>query len=134
MDARLRRLLVSACAASLLALALAPGAVRAQGASPVPLEGFEPGIERAQGKEPADRADAAERPRLVVCFLFDQYREEYLDRFRRVWGKDGFVRLTDGGARFTDCNIPYWLALTAPGHSTWLTGASPAAHGVVANA
>ena len=78
----------------------------------MPLEGFAEGVERSQERESARgpnvrRADAAaDRPRLVVALLVDQYREDYLDRFRRVWGRGGFVRLVDGGARFHDCTIP----------------------------
>ncbi len=124
-----------AVAAALLCCA---GRAHAQSTSPVPLESFEPGVERARARENPGareiaRGDAPPAPRLVVALLFDQYRDDYLDRFRRVWGRDGFRRLIDGGARFHDCTIPYAQTLTGPGHATWLSGATPAAHGVVAN-
>jgi predicted AlkP superfamily pyrophosphatase or phosphodiesterase len=119
--------------ALLAALLLAPPAPAfAQGdVSPVPLDAFGRGVERTASDE---RAGAKpEAPRLVVALLFDQYRDDYLDRFRPVFGKDGFRRLLDGGTRFRDCTIPYAATLTGPGHATWLSGASPAVHGIVGN-
>lgn len=99
--------------------------------SPVPLDAFARGVERTSAEV---RADAlAPAPRLVVALLFDQYRDDYLDRFRPVFGKDGFLRLLEDGARFRDCTIPYAATLTGPGHATWLSGASPATHGIVGN-
>ncbi len=133
--ALLRRLAAATLAFAVVALP-APPKAGAQGTSPVPLEGFERGIEKTQdkGNESARRnAAGGDRPRLMVAFLFDQYREDYLDRFRHVWGRDGFVRLTAGGARFHDCPMPDAMTLPSPGHATWLSGAPPSVHGLVAN-
>ena len=119
--------------ALLTAFLFAPTACAfAQGdVGPVPLDAFGRGVERTASDE---RAGAKpEAPRLVVALLFDQYRDDYLDRFRPVFGKDGFRRLLDGGTRFRDCTIPYAATLTGPGHATWLSGASPAVHGIVGN-
>jgi predicted AlkP superfamily pyrophosphatase or phosphodiesterase len=106
---------------------------RAQGGdvSPVPLDAFGRGVERSAGDKLAETLPPG--PRLFVAILLDQYRDDYLDRFRPVFGKDGFMRLLDDGARFRDCTIPYAATLTGPGHATWLSGASPAAHGIVGN-
>ncbi len=136
MDGPRRNATLSIALAS--ALLCCAARVGAQAASPVPLDSFEPGVERTRERDSARsresaRGDAPPAPRLVVALLFDQYRDDYLDRFRRVWGRDGFRRLVDGGARFHDCTIPYAQTLTGPGHATWLSGATPSAHGVVAN-
>jgi predicted AlkP superfamily pyrophosphatase or phosphodiesterase len=72
-------------------------------------------------------------PRLVVVLLFDQFRADFLDRFRADFGSDGFLRLEREGMRFTDCTIPYAQTLTAPGHATLLTGATPRVHGIIGN-
>ncbi|MEO6461460.1 MAG: alkaline phosphatase family protein, partial [Candidatus Eisenbacteria bacterium] len=119
-----------------LALAFAlvqPGSARAQvgDVSPVPLDAFARGVEQ-QSLE-ARAGALAPAPRLVVALLVDQFRDQDLDRFRSVYGKDGFRRLIDGGARFRDCTIPYAATLTGPGHATWLSGANPASHGIVGN-
>ena len=44
-------------------------------------------------------------PRLVVVLLFDQFRADFLDRFRSDFGPDGFLRLEREGTDFTDCTI-----------------------------
>ena len=119
-------------AAVALALAIPAPAARAQDVSPVPLDAFGRGAVRSATDERA--AGMAAAPRLVVALLLDQYRDDYLDRFRPVFGRHGFRRLIDGGARFRDCTIPYSSTWTSPGHATWLSGATPAVHGVVGNA
>jgi predicted AlkP superfamily pyrophosphatase or phosphodiesterase len=101
--------------ALLYALAVAP---RAHAAMPAPAE---------------DDLATAHRPRLVVALLFDQYRGDYLDKYASAFGPDGFRRLLREGADFRDCTIPYAHTLTGPGHATWLSGAPPSVHGVVAN-
>ncbi len=128
----LRRLVVALLVLSASSWSGVPS-VAAQGAvSPLPLEGFGRGVESgAVAGRGAGRAAPA--PRLVVAILFDQYRDDYLDRFRPVFGPDGFRRLVDDGARFRDCTIPYAQTLTGPGHATWLSGAPPSTHGIVAN-
>jgi predicted AlkP superfamily pyrophosphatase or phosphodiesterase len=125
---------VVACALAVAALA-GPPPERADAqvgdVSPVPLDAFGRGVERSNAE---DRAQSlAPSPRLVVALLFDQYRDDYLDRFRPVFGKDGFRRLVEGGARFRDCTISYAATLTGPAHATWLSGTNPATHGVVGN-
>ena len=118
--------------AAALAFAAATGRpAAAQDISPVPLDAFGRGAERSKGNERA--ADLPPAPRLVVAMIVDQYRDDLLDRYLPVFGKDGFRRLLDGGTRFRDCTIPYSATWTSPGHATWLSGASPSVHGVIAN-
>jgi Type I phosphodiesterase / nucleotide pyrophosphatase len=72
-------------------------------------------------------------PRLVVLFVLDQFRADYLDRFAPRFGPGGFARLEQGGARFEDCAYPYALTETSPGHATLATGTTPDRHGIVSN-
>ena len=73
------------------------------------------------------------RPKLVVIVVIDQFRADYLERYRDQWGEGGFRLLLEHGADFTDCNYNYANTRTAPGHSTLLTGAYSNGHGIMAN-
>ncbi len=73
------------------------------------------------------------RPKLVVIIVIDQFRGDYLERYRDQWGEGGFRLLLDHGADFTDCNYNYANTRTAPGHATLLTGAYTNGHGIIAN-
>ena len=73
------------------------------------------------------------RPKLVVIIVIDQFRGDYLERYRDQWGEGGFRLLLDHGADFTDCNYDYANTRTAPGHATLLTGAYTNGHGIIAN-
>ena len=73
------------------------------------------------------------RPKLVVIVVIDQFRGDYLERYRDQWGEGGFRLLLDHGANFTDCNYNYANTRTAPGHATLLTGAYSNGHGIMAN-
>jgi arylsulfatase A-like enzyme len=73
------------------------------------------------------------RPKLVVIIVIDQFRGDYLERYRDQWGEGGFRLLLEHGADFTDCNYDYANTRTAPGHATLLTGAYSNGHGIMAN-
>src|SRR6266566_3993488 len=73
------------------------------------------------------------RPKLIVIVVIDQFRGDYLERYRDQWGEGGFRLLLERGADFTDCNYNYANTRTAPGHSTLLTGACSNGHGIMAN-
>jgi len=72
-------------------------------------------------------------PKLVVVIVIDQFRGDYLERYRHQFGEGGFRLFLDHGANFTDCNYDYANTRTAPGHSTLFTGAYSNGHGVLAN-
>jgi len=72
-------------------------------------------------------------PKLVVVIIIDQFRGDYLERYRGQFGEGGFRLLLDHGATFTDCNYDYANTRTAPGHATLFTGAYSNGHGIVAN-
>ena len=72
-------------------------------------------------------------PKLVVVIVIDQFRGDYLERYRDKFGEGGFRLLMDHGANFTDCNYDYANTRTAPGHATLFTGAYTNGHGIAAN-
>lgn len=72
-------------------------------------------------------------PRLAVVIAIDQFRADYLSRFRPYFGEGGFKRLLDGGANFENCHYRYAFTVTAPGHASIATGVFPDTHGIVNN-
>jgi predicted AlkP superfamily pyrophosphatase or phosphodiesterase len=75
---------------------------------------------------------APERPRLVLLVAVDQLRWDYLVRFREGF-RGGFARLLAGGAVFTNAQLEHYPTVTAVGHAVMLSGAPPAASGIVGN-
>jgi arylsulfatase A-like enzyme len=72
-------------------------------------------------------------PKLIVVIVIDQFRGDYLERYRDQFGEGGFRLFLDHGAYFTDCNYDYANTRTAPGHATLLSGAYSNGHGILAN-
>lgn len=72
-------------------------------------------------------------PKLVVIVVIDQFRGDYLERYRDQFGEGGFRLFLDRGAYFSDCNYNYANTRTAPGHATLLSGAYSNGHGIIAN-
>src|SRR5581483_350048 len=77
-------------------------------------------------------AQEPRRPALVLAVVVDQFRYDYLTRFRDEY-KAGFARLYRDGAVFTDAHHIHFPTVTAIGHSTFLTGATPSISGIVGN-
>ena len=77
-------------------------------------------------------AAAAKPPKLVLAIVVDQFRYDYLTRFRADYHA-GFDRLLTKGAVFTNANLEHAPTVTAVGHSTFLTGATPSMSGIVGN-
>src|SRR3954469_18031014 len=75
---------------------------------------------------------APKKPKLVVAIVIDQFRYDYLARFRAEYSA-GFNRLLSKGAVFTHANYVHFPTVTAVGHSTFLTGATPVTSGIVGN-
>jgi predicted AlkP superfamily pyrophosphatase or phosphodiesterase len=72
-------------------------------------------------------------PRLIVVIVIDQFRGDYMERYRDEFGDSGFRFLLDHGAYFPNCHYNYANTRTAPGHATLLTGAYSDGHGIVGN-
>src|SRR5262245_40459542 len=78
-------------------------------------------------------APAAEKPRLAVLVIFDQLRGDYLSRWQDLYGAGGFRRLQKEGTWFQNCQYPYALTQTGPGHASLVSGWAPARHGIIGN-
>ena len=72
------------------------------------------------------------KPKLVLAIVIDQFRYDYLLRFRKDY-TSGFARMLDRGVSYTDAHYVHSLTVTAVGHSTFLTGATPSISGIVGN-
>ncbi|HEX4020979.1 MAG TPA: alkaline phosphatase family protein [Acidobacteriaceae bacterium] len=72
-------------------------------------------------------------PKLVVILVIDQFREDYLERYRSDFKGHGFRLFLDNGAYFPDCYFDYANTKTAPGHATIGTGAYSDGHGISSN-
>lgn len=75
---------------------------------------------------------AAVQPKLVLVIVIDQFRYDYLTRFRSEY-TGAFDRLLRQGAVFTNAHLEHFPTVTAVGHATVLTGATPSLSGIVAN-
>src|SRR5689334_24316741 len=86
----------------------------------------------AQQASKAQQASNSTEPRLVLLIAVDQFRYDYLTRFRSDY-TGGFKRLLTGGAVFTNAYLEHYPTVTAIGHSTMLSGATPSVSGIIGN-
>lgn len=77
--------------------------------------------------------DPVARPRLVVGIVVDQMRNDFIYRYWSHFGKGGFRRLVEDGYYFRNTHYNYIPTYTGPGHASIYTGATPGAHGIIAN-
>ncbi|MFL6429158.1 MAG: alkaline phosphatase family protein [Acidobacteriaceae bacterium] len=83
---------------------------------------------------PASASAYDGKPKLVVLVVIDQFREDYLERYRAdLKAQHGFRLFLDHGAFFPDCYYDYANTKTAPGHATLGTGAYTDGHGISSN-
>src|ERR1044072_5359963 len=73
------------------------------------------------------------RAKLAVVIMIDQFRYDFIERFWDLYGNDGFRRLVNDGAFFTNANFDYVPTVTAAGHAAVHTGSIPAINGVNGN-
>src|SRR5580693_6312332 len=74
------------------------------------------------------------KPKLVVILVIDQFRGDYLDRYRDSFTTaNGFNLFLKKGAYFGSCYFDYANTKTAPGHATIGTGAYTDGHGIGSN-
>ena len=73
------------------------------------------------------------KPKLVVVVVVDQFRYDYLTRFRADY-HGGLDRMLREGAVFTNARYAQSPTVTAVGHSILLTGAMPTVSGIAGNA
>lgn len=83
---------------------------------------------------PAAQATAYDdHPKLVIILVLDQFRADYLERYRADFKGRGFNLFLNHGAWFPDCYFDYANTETAPGHATIGTGAYTDGHGIGGN-
>ena len=88
--------------------------------------------QRQTSTRPAARASSG-KPKLVLAIVVDQFRYDYIERFWDLFGNDGFKRLINEGALFTNANYEYVPTYTACGHASIFSGSVPALNGIVGN-
>jgi len=77
-------------------------------------------------------APAPKKPKLVLLLVVDQFRADYLFRFREQYS-GGLDRLLRQGAFFSNAHYEHFPTVTAIGHSTVLSGATPSISGIIGN-
>jgi predicted AlkP superfamily pyrophosphatase or phosphodiesterase len=77
-------------------------------------------------------AQTVAQPKLVVAIVIDQFRYDYLTKYHSEY-TGGFKRFFDHGAVFTNAHFEHVPTVTAVGHSTFLSGATPALSGIIGN-
>ncbi|WP_374666111.1 alkaline phosphatase family protein [Ramlibacter sp.] len=78
-------------------------------------------------------APAAPPPRLVVFLVIDGLPMRQVMDYRDQLAADGFARFLARGAWFSNTHYPYAFTVTAAGHATMLTGATPSRTGIIGN-
>src|SRR5260370_39962450 len=73
------------------------------------------------------------KPKLLLAIVIDQFRYDYLLRFRAGYNS-GLARLLDHGAVFTSAHYPHAATVTATGHATLLSGAPPSLTAIIDDA
>ena len=81
---------------------------------------------------PPAGAQAGPDLRLVLLIAVDQFRYDYLTRFRADY-TEGLKKLLTQGAVFTNANLEHYPTVTAVGHATMLSGATPSVSGIIGN-
>ncbi len=81
---------------------------------------------------PCFAAPPTPKPKLVVGIIIDQFRYDYLTRFRTSY-HGGLDQLMTQGADFTNAFYAQVPTVTAVGHSIFMSGAMPAVSGIIGN-
>ena len=79
------------------------------------------------------QVNAGEHPKLIVAILVDQLRYDYLEKFQEQFTTNGFRLFLDRGVFMSSGRYNYVPTITAPGHASFLSGSTPAQHGIIGN-
>ena len=80
-----------------------------------------------------DASISFSQPKLIVVISIDQFRYDYISRFRQHFGKNGFNYLLRNGANFNNATYKHATNTTGPGHAAMLSGTYGNVNGIVAN-
>ena len=72
------------------------------------------------------------KPKLVLAIAIDQFRFDYLNRWHSLY-TGAFANFYKNAAIFTNAHHEHFPTVTAIGHSTFLSGATPSISGIVNN-
>ena len=72
-------------------------------------------------------------PKLLVFLVIDGLPMRQVTGYREQLAPDGFARFLDRGTWYADAHYPYAFTVTAAGHATMLTGATPSRTGIIGN-
>lgn len=75
----------------------------------------------------------ASSPKLIVVISLDQFRHDYIARFRPFFGKGGMNYFLENGANFTNASFKHAINTTGPGHAAMLSGTYGNANGIIGN-
>jgi hypothetical protein len=112
----------------------APPAAQSAPATPA----AKPAVSHREAERPREAAAVPfsaynAHPKLAIILVIDQFRGDYLDRWRADFKGRGFDLFLDHGAYFSNCYYDYANTKTAPGHATIGTGAYTDGHGISSN-
>ncbi len=85
------------------------------------------------GAVPASAAAAPPGPKLIVLLVVDGLPQRQVLDYRDQLASDGLARFLDRGAWFSQAHYGHSFTVTAPGHATLLTGATPSRTGIIGN-
>jgi predicted AlkP superfamily pyrophosphatase or phosphodiesterase len=78
------------------------------------------------------RTPAKPKVKLVLAIVIDQFRADYLWRFAADY-RGAFSRFARDGATLVNAHYEHFPTVTAIGHSTFLSGATPSVSGIIGN-
>src|SRR6185295_5643028 len=81
----------------------------------------------------ASRPGGITSPKLILVVMVDGLPNEQLTKNYDLFVPNGFRRLMDHGAWFSDAHQGHAFTVTAIGHAAVLTGAYPYQHGIIGN-
>ncbi|HVF85893.1 MAG TPA: alkaline phosphatase family protein, partial [Abditibacteriaceae bacterium] len=86
----------------------------------------------------ASKTDAQAAPvkkpvKLAVVIVVDQMRADYLQKYGRFFGPDGFKRLMNQGANLQNAHYLHATTYTGPGHALILSGTYGHTSGIIGN-
>lgn len=81
----------------------------------------------------AQRRIPPQKPKLIVQITIENFRYDFLTRYWDKIGDKGFKELSLYGAVCKNAQLNYLYTQSAPGIASISTGATPAAHGIIAD-
>ena len=81
----------------------------------------------------AQSAVSQGKPKLVVGIVVEQMRYDYIARYWKQFGNEGFKRIINEGTSFENAYHNTFFTQSASGHASIATGTTPSIHGIIGN-